>query len=347
MKAIVFKSPGEYSYDEVPYPELPKGGVIVKVISAGLCGSDVRTFASGHAKVTPPFIIGHELAGIIVESDNPNFKEGDKVLANPGVTCGECDLCQDGMSNLCQDMIVIGTTIPGGYAQYLGLPERAAKTEYLHKLPDDADLDLYPIIETLASVYSTQDNIGLGEGDVVVIEGAGPLGNLHAENAKARGASKVIMSEPSQSRLDMARRFKSIDVFVNPLQEDLKEVVMKETNGKGADVVITACPVGEVQAEAIFLVRPRGTVLLFGGLPPDKRMVTFDANYIHYKEINVVGGYSYPPEFFKKSLDIVTSGQIDAEKFVTHRFPLKDLQKGIDAIKNGDAIKVILKPFEE
>lgn len=349
MKAIVFRGPNDFGIEEVETPKCPKGGVLIKVDAVGLCGSDVRTFGSGHYKVTPPYVIGHEVAGYIEESDNPEYQVGDKVVANPVIVCNECFYCKNDLSNHCQDLTVIGTNIPGGYAQYVALPAKAATKQFLPKISPDANLDLAPLAETTSSVYSTHEFVGIGDGDTVVIIGAGPLGNLHAAMAKARGAKKVIISEASESRLEMSEeRFSDvIDVFVNPTKEELKDVVMKETDGVGADVVITACPVPAVQESAIYLVRPRGKVLLFGGLPADNCHVPFDSNYIHYHEIVLYGGYAYSSDVFAKALDMIVTKKIDASKFVTHKLPLKDVKKGIEAIKTGEAIKVVLKPWED
>lgn len=347
MKAVVFRGPNDFSVEEVETPKCPKNGVLVKVEAVGLCGSDVRTFSSGHKAVTPPYILGHEAAGVIEESDNPNYKKGEKITINPLVrTCGECDFCKAGLRNHCINKITLGTNLPGGYAQYTALPEDCCSDDTIVKIPEDFDIDLIPLAETTSSVYSTQDYANVKDGDTVVIVGAGPLGNLHSAIAKARGAEKVIISEASESRLEMAHRFDTTDVFVNPMKEDLLEVVMKETNNMGADVVITACPVGAVQEQATHLLKPRGTVLLFGGLAPDNCHVNFDSNLIHYKELKLVGGFAYNPSVFATAVDLIVSGKIDASKFVTHILPLDKVKEGIEDIKTGAAIKVVLKPFE-
>jgi len=348
MKAIVYKSPGNFDYEDVVTPKCPKNGVLIKVISVGLCGSDIRTFNSGHKKVKPPYVIGHEVAGIVEESDSEYYKKGQKVMLNPGITCGKCKFClsDKNLANQCKNIVVPGMNFYGGYAQYMAVPEVGANPTFLHILPDDFNLDLAPLSETLASVYSTHDFINVTKDDIVLIIGAGPLGNLHSAMAKIRGAKKVILSEVNQPRLDKAKRFDFIDIFVNPTTESLEDIVNRETDGDGVDVAITACPVGAVQEEATHYVRPRGKILLFGGLPHDNCHVSFDSNLIHYKELQVCGGYSFSPESFKNALDLIVNGTIEAEKFVTHTIPLADIKKGIEMIRTGEAIKVVLKPWE-
>ena len=348
MKAVVFRGPEDFGLEEVETPKCPKGGVLIKVEAVGLCGSDVRTFSSGHFAVTPPYILGHEAAGVICESDNENYPVGEKIVINPLVgLCGTCYFCTHGLKNHCENKITLGTNLPGGYAQYTALPEECCSDDTIVKIPSDFNVDLIPLAETTSSVYSVQEFARVKEGDDVVIMGAGPLGNLHSAIAKARGARKVIISEPNESRLEMAHRFKTTDVFNNPNKETLEDCVMRETDGHGADVVIVACPVGSAQEQATHLVKPRGTVVLFGGLPKDNCKVLFDSNLIHYKELNVVGGFAYAPEVFAKAVELIVNKKIDATQFVTHIMPLKDIKEGIKTIKTGEAIKVVLKPFNE
>lgn len=347
MEAVVFRGPNDFSLENVETPKCPEKGILIKVDAVGLCGSDIRTFSSGHKDVTPPHILGHEVAGEVAESDNPKYPVGEKVVLNPLIKlCGECYFCKNCLKNHCSNKKVLGTEMPGGYAQYVALPEECCTDDGIVKAPDGFNLDLIPLAETLSSVYSTQEFANVKEGYVVVVIGAGPLGNLHSAVAKARGAAKVIISEPSESRLEMAHRFDTTDDFVNPVAGDLHDFVMQETEGVGADVVITACPVGSVQVEATHLLKPRGKVILFGGLPKDNCHVAFDSNLIHYQELVLYGGYAYAPEVFAKAVELITTGAIDASKFVTHVIPLKDIKKGIELVKTGEAIKVVLKPWE-
>ncbi|NTW72342.1 MAG: alcohol dehydrogenase catalytic domain-containing protein [Eubacteriaceae bacterium] len=348
MDAVVFYGPNDYKFEQTETPKCPVDGVLLKIMAVGLCGSDIRTFEFGHPKVKPPAIIGHEVVGIIEEvgAEVMGHSVGDRVALNPIIPCGECYYCKQNMGNQCKNLVVIGSQLAGGYAQYVVVPKVAIKNDCLHKISDDLSFDYAPLAETTASAYSTQEYVNVKKGDVVVIIGAGPLGNLHADIAKARGASKVIISEMNESRLEMAKRFKSIDVFVNPSKEDLKEVVLRETNGYGADVVIPACPVGAAQEQSLDLVKSRGRVLLFGGLPKDNHHIRLDSNLIHYKEIAIFGGYAYNPDAFKIALDIITENRIQSDQFVTHFLPLKDLSEGIRLIKSGEAIKVVLKPWQ-
>ncbi|HHZ16896.1 MAG TPA: alcohol dehydrogenase catalytic domain-containing protein [Peptococcaceae bacterium] len=348
MDAVVLRAPNEFEVEDVQKPACPEDGFVVKVMAVGLCGSDVRTFGFGHPKVTLPHIIGHEVTGIVDEAGakTTEFKVGDRVLINPIIPCGDCAYCKMGLGNQCSNITVVGTQIPGGYAQYVAVPRLAIKNDCVLKLSDDLPFEYAPLAETAASVIAAQKYANVQEGDTVLVVGSGPIGCLHTEVAKIRGAKKVIMSEINDSRLDIARNFDAIDVFVNPTKENLKEAILRETDGLGVDVVICANPVGKTQEEAFSLVRARGKIIFFGGLPKDNCHITVDSNDVHYREIAIFGAYAYTQKEFQEAMDYIENGKLPAKKFVTHVLPLKEIKEGIDIIKKGLGIKVVLKPWE-
>ncbi|MDD4146322.1 MAG: alcohol dehydrogenase catalytic domain-containing protein [Clostridia bacterium] len=348
MDAVVLRAPNEFEVEKVEKPACPKDGLVLKVMAVGLCGSDVRTFGFGHPKVTLPHTIGHEVTGTVEEvgKEVTKFKVGDRVVVNPIIPCGECAYCKMGLGNQCSNLIVVGTQIPGGYAQYVAIPKLALENDCVLKISADLAFEYAPLAETLSSVISAQKYAGVGAGDTVVIIGSGPIGCLHSEVAKIRGAKKVIISEISDSRLDIARNFTAIDVFVNPLKENLQEVILKETNALGADVVICANPVGKTQEQAFELVRSRGKIIFFGGLPKNNCHITVDSNDVHYREIAIFGAYAYVPDAFKEALEYIENGKIPSEKFVTNVLPLKKIKEGIKIIKQGLGIKIVLKPWD-
>lgn len=348
MKAVVFKAPNVFDYEEISKPSCPDDGLLIKIEAVGLCGSDLRTFACGHSNVDPPHIIGHEVAGIVEETGDRSsgFKTGDRVLVNPIIPCGECYYCKQGLENHCSNRIFVGTDIPGGYAQYIAVPGAAIKNDCVLQLDESVPFEQAPLAETLASVINSQKHINVKDGDVVVIIGAGPIGCLHAEVAKSRGAKKVIMSEINDSRLDIVRRFDSIDITVNSSKEDLKQVILNETDNLGADVIIVACPVGKAQEQAVDMVKPRGKVLFFGGLPKDNCNICIDSNKIHYNEIALFGAFAYTPREFKDALSLITQKKIRSSKFITDVLPLSNIKEGINIARQGLGIKVVLKPWD-
>jgi L-iditol 2-dehydrogenase len=170
--------------------------------------------------------------------------------------------------------------------------------------------------------------------------GAGPIGCLHIIIAKARGAL-VIVSEPSPIRRRLAERC-GPDAVVDPTAEDLGACVRRMTAGVGADIVICANPIAETQAQAVQIVRKRGKVILFGGLPKANPLVTLDSNRIHYGEIEVVGAFSYHPTVHERALELIHRKVIPADFLVTHTFGLPEIGKAFEAAAAGEALKVVV-----
>ncbi len=345
MKALVLKGIKQVSYEEVPTPECPRDGLLLKIEAVGLCGSDVRNYLHGHHNIKYPVILGHENVGLVVEKGDAaqtQINVGDRVVMFPGVPCGHCRWCMSGLHSLCADMQYLGMQYPGGFAEYMVIPPELLARGLLLKLPDSIASERAAEIELMSSIYAAQENARVAIGETVVIVGAGPAGCLHTEIARLRGAVNIIVADLSEKRLEMARQF-SGTCFVNSGEEDLKAKVMELTGGMGADVAIVAAPTAAPHQQCIELLAPRGRLLVFGGLPHDDPWTKLDGNAIHYKELSVIGTYGYGLLGFKKAFDIVTSGRLSAS-VVTHVLPLAEMERGVELIGRGEAIKVVLKP---
>jgi L-iditol 2-dehydrogenase len=170
--------------------------------------------------------------------------------------------------------------------------------------------------------------------------GAGPIGCLHIAVARARGA-RVILSEPSEVRRQMATRF-GPELIIDPMNQDLVDEVRCATGGRGADTAICANPVAATQAQAVELVRKHGKVVLFGGLPNASPMTTLDGNRIHYNEIRVMGTFSYHPSFHALALETIQRGLINSEQIITHTYPLADIEAAFEMADNGHGLKVVV-----
>jgi L-iditol 2-dehydrogenase len=196
------------------------------------------------------------------------------------------------------------------------------------------------LAEPSCSVLASHHRAATGLGDTVVVMGAGPIGCLHIVVAKSRGAS-VIVSEPSDTRRRLAERFEPLAI-VDPIAQDLGSVVRGLTVGVGADIVVCANPIAQTQTQAVEIVRKRGQVILFGGLPKANPMVTLDSNRIHYGEIEVWGAFSYHPTVHKLALDLIHRQVIPADLLVTHTFSLNKIGKAFEAAAAGEALKVVV-----
>lgn len=344
MKALVLEDKEKVVYKDVPKPECPKDGILLKIDVVGLCGSDVRTYSSGVNGLDFPFILGHENIGIIEEigEEVEGYKVGERVIVNPVIPCGNCYYCEKGMQNLCNTRLTYGHHLHGGFAEYMLIPGIGVQRGQILKIPEGVKSEDMVVVELLSSVVNSQELVNVTLGDTVVIIGAGPLGCLHSEIARLRGAKNIIMANRSEARLEKSKPFSGTH-FVNTSKEDLKEKVMEITDGMGADVVINATPASKTIEDGIHLLRKQGKLLIFGGLPKDNPTVNLDGNLLHYSEIQVIGGFSTTPDSFRKAFEVVAKGMINAN-LVSHILPLKDMEKGVKMLKSGEALKVVLKP---
>lgn len=347
MKALYLTGKEAVEMREVPVPVCPDDGMLIKIESVGLCGSDVRTYAVGHSKITYPVVLGHENAGEIIEIGKnvkrTDLKVGDHVVANPAVYCGECYYCENMMPGLCENIEVAGTSFPGGFAQYMVFPGSMVEKGQIIKLPDGTDTDPMILAELLASVIKAQADLEVKLGETVVIFGSGPIGCLHAQIASLHGATKIIMIEINKDRLDKVHGFGGTHFIVSSEEDPVKKV-LEITGGRGADAVIVAAPATEPHQQGLQMLRKEGRLSVFGGLNKDNPWSRLDGNLIHYNRLKIIGAYSYSKMEFQTGYELLSAGKIDT-KIITHTLPLSQMEAGVKAIRSGEAIKVVLKPW--
>lgn len=343
MRAAVFEGPEKMSVREVELAPCGDDDIVMKVYACGLCGSDIRNYKTGLKGDVKSQIMGHEFTGTVSEvgKNVTRYKAGDKVAVAPDVSCGECWYCKRGLVNLCVSHRMVGTHWPGGFAEYVHLPKVVLDRGMVHHIPEGLSLEDAALSEPASSVIAAQENAGVGLGDTVLIIGDGPIGCLHIDVARARGAATVIMA--GLMRLKEAERFKP-DLLIDAGSQDTVAEVLKATGGLGADVAIAANPVAATQAQAVKAVRKRGRVVLFGGLPKTAPETTLDGNIIHYGEIQVLGAFSYPAHIHQKALATIKAGLIKPSMYFNMTVSLDDIVSGFTAAAAGKALKVLVKP---
>ncbi len=343
MKAALMYGPNDIRVEEIEKPTCPKGGLILKIMAVGLCGSDIRNLTSDSRKGSYPFVYGHEIVGVVDEIDPAvsKYKVGDRLFLFPGTYCMKCDDCISGHSENCTG-VEPGVAGTGGFAQYTAVSARKIELGGIYPVPEDVKFEAASLGEPLTSVYACEENIAVGYNDVLVIIGAGPIGCFMAQLAKLRGARSVIMIEINDKRLEMAKNF-GVDHVINSTKEDSIEAVKKLTNGRGADKVISANPSNAAQAQSVFMVKPGGIVVLFGGVPKGT-LTEMDTNYIHYQNIWVKGHFGASYIQSRRAYELAIAKSFPSEKFITHRLPLEKINDGIELTRTGEAIKVVLFP---
>jgi L-iditol 2-dehydrogenase len=272
------------------------------------------------------------------------YSPGDRLAIAPDVHCGYCYYCQRGMYNLCDNLRLVGITpgYPGGFAEKMVLTGEILNNGIVHPMPDGLPFKVAAIAEPCCSVLAMHENMGTKLGDTMVVLGAGPIGCLHVAIAKARGASAIV-SEPVKKRLEMVQDFHP-DATIDPTSEDVVTRVRELTDGLGADIVVCANPVASTQTQAVEMVRKRGKVVLFGGLPKANPMTSLDGNIIHYGEIEVVGAFSYHPTYHELALDLLNRGVIPADRLISDVFPLEKVGEAFESAASGDVLKVVVTP---
>lgn len=341
MKALVKTEPG-FGHLEVLDQDEPQVGpdqVKIRVKYAGVCGSDIHTY-EGHYQVKTPVTLGHEFSGEIAEvgENVTEFQVGDRVTSETTFyICGVCEYCQTGDYNLCPKRKGLGTQQDGGFATYL-----IARKESVHKLPPNVDFKSASMTEPLACAHHAVSKSMVNTGDVVLVLGPGPIGLLTAQVVKSRGATVVITGlSHDKVRLKKAKEL-GIDYALNIQEEDVKQTVNHLTDGYGADVVFECSGANSAVEMGLDLLRKKGQYVQVGIFPTAEIPVDFEK--IIQKEIHVIGSRSQNRHDWEPSLALMNDRLVDARALVTHEFNIAQWDEAYRVIKNGEAIKVLLRP---
>jgi L-iditol 2-dehydrogenase len=326
VKAVVLRSPGDLVVTDVDMPRPGPGEVLVRVTNSGICGTDLKIFTGG-MPASYPVIMGHEISGEV---------SGARVVVDPVLSCSTCAECEAGRTNLCAAGGVIGREVNGGFAEYAIVPR-----SHVYTLPSSIDSETAPLIQVLTTCLHAQRRAGISAGQSVAVMGLGVSGQLHAQLAKARGAALVIGITRSAWKRSLAERL-GTDATASGGDAGVR-AVCSATNGRGADVVIETT--GHVQslAHAIAMVRPGGTIALFGIYTAGEGALPF--YQLYYKEPTLVAARAATSDDFPESIDLVASARVKLSPLVTQVLPLSQLREALSMLE-GDAdgrMKIILQ----
>jgi L-iditol 2-dehydrogenase len=319
---------------------------VLEVAACGLCGTDLRIESGQHRAYgnADGRIPGHEIAGTVAAAgEGVELAEGTPAFVAPNVGCGVCRSCRGGRVNLCENPQALGITRDGGFAQQVLLGADLIGQGNLFAVDGNVDLGALALAEPLACALRGSAACAIAAGDLVVIVGAGPIGLMHLLVAALAEPRMIVVSEPSAERRAEAGRF-GAGRLVDPQAEDLAEVVAEVSDGRGADVVITAAPVAAAQAQALELAAPGGRINFFGGLPRDRSRVELDTNLIHYKELVVTGTTANTNEDCRRAVALITEGRIDTAALIGARVPLAEAERAFEAARGGRVMKVVIEP---
>ena len=345
MKAAIIKEQNKIKLMDVDDPEIEEGDILIEVKACAICGTDIKLLRFGYSGMVLPLTLGHELSGIIkdIKKIDADFKIGDRVTINPNIPCGVCHYCKKDLPTACDNLRTIGIHINGGFANYIKIPSEAVKHGCLFKIPENVSFEEATLIDPASCAINASELSNINEDDIVVIIGAGPAGCLNAEVSKALGAKKTILIQRSEKRLNLSK-FTGADVYINSSKQDVMEAVMRETNGRGPDVIIVACASKEAQELSVDMISKRGNINLFGGLPRGESTIDFNSNAIHYKEAFITGTHGGSNAHCKKALDMISSGEIKAKEYLSYEFSLNSFNEAIKVAEEKSGFKVIVKP---
>ena len=334
MKALCLSEPGKLEIIDIQKPVPKEGEALIKILSMGICGSDVTSYKGINPTMKYPMILGHELFGIIEEINGQShgFNKGDRVVVDPYIFCGNCYPCSLGRTNCCTSLKVLGTHMDGGMQEYLAHP-----TKLLHKVPDNIPSEIVPIVETTCIALHSTRRADVGKGDSYAIFGAGPVGLLAGMIGEMLGATTIII-DIIQDRLEKAKEL-GIGYTVNSMSENLAERISEITKGEMSRSVLEATGAGPAIISAMDIVSYAGKVVLTGW---PKKNTELNTGLITLKELDVRGSRTANKEF-KDVLRYVSEGQLDISKLLTKTCSFDNLPKIIpDIAENpGDYIKVV------
>jgi L-iditol 2-dehydrogenase len=297
-------------------------------------------YKQGAAAATPdsPLTMGHEIAGVIAEvgSGTEGFEPGMRVAVAPNYGCGICDNCVSGNTQMCNASEALGVTTAGGFAEFMRVPEAAVRQGNVVPVPERVSLQDAALVEPLSCVYNAFERHRVQPGDVVLVIGAGPIGVMHAKLHLMAGAV-VIMNDLLPERLEISKALVP-DVYTSS-PDQLSSILAEVSNGRGANVVITAAPAPATHQLALELVAQNGIVSLFGGLPRDREIVPLNTNLIHYKQIWVTGTTRQSLRQYRKTLELIDRGLVSLQGLMTRSVDLDHIHESLNDTMNGRGLK--------
>jgi L-iditol 2-dehydrogenase len=325
---------------EIPKPKIKDDEALVKVKAAAICGSDlgIYNYTSAYSRMRLPVVMGHEFAGEIVEASQEvkNFKPGDRVLAESVKACGKCGFCRSGMSNLCDGSTLFGIHTDGGFAEYVAVP-----ASLLHRVPDAMSYEEAALVEPLSNaLHFVRDITPFRFGDLVVVQGCGPIGLFSAQLFRLGGARVLVTGlTVDKARFKIAERL-GLETL-NVEEENLVDRVMKLSDGSGADVAFVAVGAPQAVKQATEIVRKRGHITVVGIFGEE---VPVDLTWLVRRELSIVGAYDAKPDNFTKSIELITSGQVNVRDVLTHRFSLDQAEEAFRVALDRSGGKVEFIP---
>lgn len=343
MKALMLEEYSHLEVVEVPEPACGADEVLIRVAACGICGSDVHGYDGSSGRRIPPIIMGHEAAGVIdrVGADVKDWKVGDRVTFDSTVYCGACAFCAQGLVNLCDSRQVVGVS-PGDYRRHGAFAELVSvPARILYRLPDDFDFQEAAMLEAVSIALHGVNVTQMKGGETALVIGAGMIGLLTAQAARAAGCSSVMIADVDAARLEMAKEVGILDTL-HLSGEELVAEILKRTNGRGVDVVLEAVGRAETVVASIESVKRGGTVTLIGNIQPE---VPLPLQRVVTREIRLQGSCGSAGEY-PEAIRLMASGAITVKPLISAVSTLEEAASYFSRLhgREDGLLKVVVTP---
>ena len=343
MKALIYTAPYSFEYSDFLDPEVGADDILVRVKACGICGSDVHGATGKTGRRLPPLIMGHEAAGVVERtgSNVKGFEQGDRVCFDSTVYCNQCPACREGRFNRCEKRQVLGVS-PGDFKRHGAMAEFVAVPWWIvSKIPDDMSFVRAALLEPVSIGVHAAGRASITPDDTVLVIGAGTIGLFILQAVRLRGPAKVIAADINEFRLGVASKL-GADAIVNTSQTNLKEAILKETDGKGANVTLEAVGYARTFADAISITKMGGCVVAVGNL---EQRAEFNLQELVARELTFTGSYASSGEF-RDCIDLVASGRINVDPLISDVVPLSEGAAAFDRLlkTQENLLKIVLEP---
>lgn len=328
MKAVLLTAVNELVVSEIPTPTPGSDEIVIKMLACGICGTDRHILAGEHPSEMP-VVLGHEFGGMVTSvGENANFKIGDLVSVDPNIICRVCDHCKAGRSAHCRNLIALGVTINGGFAEYVVLPKNQA---YL--VPKTVNPLHLGLVEPLACCIRGMDLAELKGGERVAVLGGGSMGMLIVQLCKLAGAAEIVLVTRQKERREVAEKIGATRT-IDPVAQDVtKELV-------DMDVTFEAAGVLETFNQAVVITRAGGTVLVLGVAPPHER-AALSVYDVVIRGLRIIGSY-INPDTQSRAVELIASGKLQIDQLISKIISLDQLPDFLKNVPGKGDIKYLV-----
>jgi len=345
-RAAVLNGPKSFQIKELPIDGDTK--VLLKTLSCAVCGYDVRVYNEGHRKVRPPIVLGHEICARTLNPlklpDETIIPENTRVIVSPLIPCLNCYYCSIGHFNSCNSLSEIGSSVNGGFADYINIPQNNLLVNGIIPITNNISNEEASLIEPLSCCLNAHFNFNIQtHSEYVIIIGDGPIGLIHLQISKLYNAKTIVVGK-IPSRLKEAKSGGADMVLLNNNPDETIKTILEYTSRKGGKLVVVATSNPDAVDLALKVAGKNSVVNLFAGMPKNKTL-EIDPNLLHYNQICLSGSFSSTPKVMKRATDLVHEKKIDLKRLITHRFSIDEIDKAFYVTEVYDGLRSVINSF--